>query len=313
MIINAATGIEDEISAIQSYYIYGKIQDEIQAIANNLNPNDFKNTHDYVEAYRSLAYTYLLCAAKATSSFKDLNGYDQNMRISAEAAIIQTMSNVMVANVTSSEEPFASITNYAFPSIISKGDKFVTYGDVNSINGEPLETVEIIVYSNSEGKRTILPAVSGVLAFSTHYNLLELDSQLEYNMLDPGTYTMQIYAGKHQLIYESSFIVLEEDGIFKISNYKLPYPRAQGNPFSISGIVTSSNELSTVRVTIIDEFNNNVYGGVYPASDFSFDISSVDQELLFDHLNIGKYYYVIEATDILRNTETLINQPFYIY
>lgn len=305
--VGLITEFDEEISAAQMWYGFGQIQEQILYAADKLDVSDFSTEEEYIEAYRSLAYTYLLCCIKANEGFEGLKGYDQDLYESVQASICQILYDIATVSIEEVGSR-ASITNYAFPNIISVGDPFVSYGQIEA--KQPLQKVEVIIRDTSSGNE-VCHAHSGPLDPACTYNIVDLDDQLTYNALGPSVYAVETYANGI-LIYETTFVVQPEDHVFIVDGYRLPYPQPEKQSFSVNGYVKSQNELKSVYVAI-ENSNGKKYGKPYSASGHYFDLKSADNDLLFDRLGVGNYWFVVEATDICGNTEILINQPFYVY
>ena len=85
--------------------------------------------------------------------------------------------------------------------------------------------------------------------------------------------------------------------ILDIVDYSLPQEQNIGDIFNVSGVIESNNTILSVSVTVYNVYGDAETGGMaYPLTN-TYDIGSLDDDLLFDKLTHGSKTYVIEATD----------------
>lgn len=102
------------------------------------------------------------------------------------------------------------------------------------------------------------------------------------------------------------------DSTLNIREYNLPPDQSLGDIFGIKGIITSNFKILSVTVAVYD------YRGVaetsrtvYPDAN-SYDICSIDLDVLFDILTVGEKIYEVSATDEI-GEKTLLSSSFEVF
>ncbi|MBR3630107.1 MAG: C39 family peptidase [Oscillospiraceae bacterium] len=151
------------------------------------------------------------------------------------------------------------------------------------------------------------------------------DNYLDFSLLEPGTYTYRIEAsdrrGTTRALIEKEFRIVEDDSAAsEIQLYNASYPTGtlmQGRGVSIKGSIFSTYAIESVTGGIYkaegsdcayqDEFVFTVEGGRR-----SFNLSQLDNGIVFDALPEGEYEYRVSVTDVKGFTRELICSPFRI-
>lgn len=200
------------------------------------------------------------------------------------------------------------ISDYSVPGILSVGDKYVCYGNIQS--SEAIQKVTVEIKGNIDSRTYSDSNING-----NTYNILTLDNQIDINNLQPDQYIysvkVQTASGEYVLLVEN-FEIQKENGNMTINQYRLPKPMKAGQVFSVQGIVKSATPLSNVKVQIISA------DGVWQTGDEAsgintkeYNLSALDEKTRFDKLSAGAYRYVIVATN-QGGTEVLVDQPFLV-
>lgn len=308
--LNKTTPVAD----MKLYRALGEIQAETKHAISKLKVEDFESEEDFIETYRALTATYIKTAAAACQLAYQMDMISEETYQECAELMYHLVTGIQTAGTELMiDEEDASVNppileNYAFPSALSVGDTFVSWGTVRATTSEGLHEVSVVIM-NTKTYESVDTAVSGNLDGVAEYQLFMLDNQLDYNLLQSGSYTLRVSADG-QLIYQSDFVVYAEDHLFIVDGYRLPGVQQQGKPFVVRGYVVGENELSSVKVLIKDNQGNTRYGKAYDASSHTFSLGVADSDLLFDQLESGRFCFFVEATDVLGNVETMICQPF---
>ena len=209
------------------------------------------------------------------------------------------------------------------PLTLTEGYAVIVRGTVKS--DSILNTVTVGVY-NSAGKR-----VTGKTVYpdAYSYDLNKLDDYILFNELEPGTYTYQVIAADDDndniVLTKQSFTVKarssnsavsnkentsSSDGIVLSGASDIPKTIIQGNGVTVKGMLKSDNKITTVNVGVYDKNNKRVTGRTVYPSAYSYDLSKLDEYILFSGLETGTYSYQVIAADIYDKNQVLINQSF---
>lgn len=196
------------------------------------------------------------------------------------------------------------------PVQVTEGNGFGVEGVVSSNYRLSKVTVQIL---NSAGKAVISRSANpGVWS----YDLIHLDSSIKFGTLAPGTYTYRISAKdekKSLVLVKASFKVVprpvSKASTLKVTSAVVPSTIYQGDPFSISGKITSNCKISKVTVSVIDKSGRSLLSASAKPSAKSYNISSIDAKIRFGTLSAGTYTYKVVAQDT-KQTSTLINRKF---
>ena len=161
---------------------------------------------------------------------------------------------------------------------------------------------------------------------STVYDLnAGFDNYLDVGSLPAGGFVYRIEAedstGLVQTVAEKAFSVVEDDSApSEMQVYNASYPTGtliQGRGVGIKGRVYSTYVIESVTAGIFkaegatcdydDRFAFTVEGGRR-----SFDLSVIDNDIVFDELPEGEYEYRLIVTDTKGETRELIRSPFRI-
>ncbi|MBR2731128.1 MAG: peptidoglycan DD-metalloendopeptidase family protein [Clostridia bacterium] len=148
---------------------------------------------------------------------------------------------------------------------------------------------------------------------SKTYNLNgKVNDSLVLNNLDDGTYYYRVTAtapGKTEIIVNQKFNVYT---VFTISNATKPTSIKKGSCFGLRGVISNDKKLKNVTAGIYSDANGKNAKqkvSVNPNAK-SYNLNGkINNELIFNNLPKGTYYYKVTANNGTR-TETLINQKF---
>lgn len=200
-----------------------------------------------------------------------------------------------------------TISGQNYPSsTFTKGKTFSIYGTITSTN--TIKSVEVGVW-NASGTRETGKSVS---ISAKSYNIHNLDNYVLFDKLTAGTKYYKIIAqdnnGRVTLV-NYKFTVTAPSSL-SISNYNTPPSTLnKGSAFSIYGTISSANTIKSVHVGVYNSSGSLETGKTVSVSVKSYNVSNLDNYILFDKLSAGSKTYKITATD-QNGTTTLVNKSF---
>ena len=93
------------------------------------------------------------------------------------------------------------------------------------------------------------------------------------------------------------------------SEFNYPELMTEGSSYSIKGEVTSGNDMSEVKVEVLNKDGKAVQSKTVKPKSGSYDIGKLDGEIKFGELKEGEYTYKISATD-KNGEETVLDKDF---
>ena len=199
--------------------------------------------------------------------------------------------------------------DYTYPTEVRYGRSFGLKGTITC--NKIMTNVTAGLYTDSNGKNA--KQKISVNPNSKSYNLNgKVNDSLIFNNLDEGTYYYRISvtaAGTTKVIENIEFKIYT---VFTISNATKPTSIKKGSCFGLRGVITNDKKLKNVTAGIYTDANGKNAKqkvSVNPNAK-SYDLNGkVNNELIFNNLAKGTYYYRVTANNGTR-TEVLINQKF---
>ncbi|MBQ8725120.1 MAG: hypothetical protein IJY74_05555, partial [Oscillospiraceae bacterium] len=163
------------------------------------------------------------------------------------------------------------------------------------------------------------------------YDLNKLDDYVLFSDLEPGVYTYQVIASTNDndnlVLTKQSFTVKaktasssssdtpkEESssstGVVLTGGTSVPASIKQGAGVVVKGKLTSDNKITAVTVGVYDKNSKRVTGKTVYPSAYSYDISKLDEYILFSELDAGTYSYQVIAADAYNKNQVLSKQSF---
>lgn len=215
------------------------------------------------------------------------------------------------------EQPSAPVSQLkisptAYPTgSLSQGSYFSLRGTISSnyflslVKGEILNASGQVVCSHTQ------------YPWSTSFSLLNsgIDYNMTFNTLAPGSYTLR-YTAKdssgNTISWTSPAFTIQSGLTISAGRYN-PGTLRRGSYYSISGIVSSTVNLSSVTVGIYysDGSATSYARTAYPNSR-SYNIYNQDYYMMFNRLAAGSYYFRVTASDVSGTSKTLVNNRFTI-
>ncbi|MGG7178518.1 hypothetical protein ACQPU1_13025 [Clostridium paraputrificum] len=208
-----------------------------------------------------------------------------------------------------------TIDKYNYPS------KYIPYGKTFSIKGNVVSGVTI----KSVGVRVLdknkKVCTGGFAKTNTNsFSLANLDAYVEFDNLEVGKYTYEVYAtdsyyNKERIVLREEFEVKKGASSIKLSNYNAP-PKVlnKGQAHSIYGTVSSTSNIMVVEVQIRDLVTDEVWAakksGIINAKTYS--LAKLDNEVYFNKLEHSAYLYDIYVVDASGNTARFVNSAFIV-
>ncbi|MBQ8515548.1 MAG: hypothetical protein IJ496_09135 [Ruminococcus sp.] len=261
-------------------------------------------------------YSYQVIAANAEGSNQVLT--NQSFTVKARSEDKQ--------ETASSEASVTLSSGTKVPSSLTEGYGVIVRGTVKSPDSK-ITALTAGVYDEN-GKRitgrTIYPGTNS-------YDLNKLDDYVLFSALEPGTYSYQVIAanadGNNHVLTSQSFTVkassrneaseagrsYETSGpsVTLTDGTSMPSRLTQGYGVIVKGTVKSSgSELTALTVGVYNENGKRLTGKtVYPGT-YSYNLSNLDDYVLFSDLEPGTYSYQVIAANEDDNNHVLTNQSF---
>lgn len=110
---------------------------------------------------------------------------------------------------------------------------------------------------------------------------------------------------------ESTGTDRKEESTLKITGATKPTTLNLGDYFGLQGIISSNYIILTVTGEIRDSNGNTIQSVTDEPQDTQYSLSGeIDNNLIFNDLSVGKYKYVITASDVSGCEKKLIDQSF---
>ena len=212
-----------------------------------------------------------------------------------------------------------TICDQTIPKEVRQGGFFVVEGIVLSNYRLSKVTVSIV---NSAGKAVVSKSVN---PGAWSYDLFEIDRDIKFGVLSPGTYTYKVTAKdekKTSTLVKSKFTVISlqtaiakskaaasKTSTLKISSYRAPSSIKKGNPFSIKGKIKSNKKITKVTVKVVGSDGKTKLSATAKPNKKSYQVRKLDLKIKFGKLAKGTYRYKVIATDTAKK-KTLVNKQF---
>lgn len=232
-----------------------------------------------------------------------------------------TKKKILYYKVTASDATTAngsdkiSATNIAKPSTITYGKTFSCKGTITSESSKLTDVTATIFKSDGKTKVyscSVNPNAKTCNLQST-YNGKNIDASMLFNKLPIDTYYYRVTAtnaeGTTTIVDNQKFTI--KNGI-TITGATSPGTLSYGRAWSCTGKVKSEYQLTNVTGYILRANNSVAYSkSVNPASkNYTLSRSTIDNQLYFNRLPRGTYYYRIYAKDSSGETLTWTSKAF---
>ncbi len=160
-----------------------------------------------------------------------------------------------------------------------------------------------------------------VLPNAESYDLYRLDSSMSFNLLEVGSYVYRVTVSNMEyrdyILVNQGFSVLESDAprdALTITGGCTMQDIAQGSGVEITGTVHSAETLITsLTVGVFNADGEMLTGTTVQPDDWFCNLNHLDDQLLFDQLPVGLYYYQVSASNTTFQDCVLVNQSFSVY
>ncbi len=209
----------------------------------------------------------------------------------------------------SGEDPIFDVTGATKPTAVKLGTCFGLKGKITC--NKKITDVTAGIYTDSKGKNAVQKI--SVKPNSTSYDLYgKVNDSLIFNNLKKGTYYYRVTVtakGTSKTLINKKFTVVPS---ITISGETKPTSVTKGNCFGLRGTISDVRKMTNVTAGIYTDSNGKNAKqkvSVNPnASSYNLN-GKVNNELIFNYLPKGTYYYRVTAADSY-GTEILINQKF---
>ena len=230
-----------------------------------------------------------------------------------------TVSNELIKNKVMTEQKFSvvnpvvsdmKLTNgTAVPASISTGKGVSVKGTVTSSNA--ITSLTAGVYDTA-GKLLTGKTVS---PNAKTYDLHTLDNDILFNQLPAGSYVYKVIATdsveKDKVLTEQKFTVTAVSSDMKLTNgTAVPASISAGKGVSVKGTVSSSNTITSLTAGVYDTAGKIVTGKTVAPNAKTYDLHTLDNDILFNTLSAGSYVYKVIATDSVQQNKVLTEQKF---
>lgn len=306
---------------IDSNYIIKSVDVEIAdskgniVIAENAMPDDwFFDIHSMDSRIRfgKLAkgnYTYRITAADEKKTLilleKDFKVKSSSAKTASEKET--AAASAAVIETDTSEISTITISNASQPDSVKEGNGFGVTGKIKS--NEKLTMVKVSILDSKNREKISYSVKPG----KKSYNLVDLDQYIKFGTLVPGTYTYVVTAAdKTQTIdlIQKSFDVVKKSTL-RLKSYTYPDKLAEGEPFTIKGMVRSNKKITKVWIVIRDASGRKAISKSAKPNAKKYDLAGLDSKIRFGKLETGKYTYNVIAKDT-EQKKTLISKSFTI-
>ncbi|MDE6657578.1 MAG: hypothetical protein K2J88_03215, partial [Oscillospiraceae bacterium] len=205
------------------------------------------------------------------------------------------------------------------PDTIAKGRGVAVKGVVSSESSN-ISSVTVGIYDSS---RKLVTGKSA-LPKAKSYNVAKLDSYIEFDKLEAGTYTYMVFAtnenNTNYVLTNKSFTVTEgantnpttASDTMSISNgTSLPAILKKGKFVTVKGTVTSTDSnITSLTVGVYDKDGKLATGKSVNPNAKSYDLKKVDNDITFNKLEEGDYTYKVIATNSANENYVIVTQDF---
>lgn len=196
--------------------------------------------------------------------------------------------------VTDSEASGLKLTGANYPETLIKGTPFIVTGTVSS--GNVITFVTAGIYS-ANGSALYEHREE---PYSCSYDIGLMDDYLSFSRLPAGDFSYKITAGDSAsgsvVLLNKSFKVIQPSvSNIRISGENYPGNLVKGTPFNVRGTVSSDRIITSVTAGIYREDGYALYERSEAPDAYSYNLSNMDDWLLFSKLPSGKYTYAVYA------------------
>ncbi len=199
------------------------------------------------------------------------------------------------------------------PDRLAKGKCVLVKGTVTSNSN--LESLTVGVYDTTGKLMTGKTAIPNAKT----YDLSKLDNYVEFNKLPEGTYAYMVFASnqttKNHIMVNKAFTIGEgqvaSDAIAIANGTSVPATISVGKGVSVKGTVASANSnLTSLTVGVYDASGKLVTGKTVEPNAKTYNVSKLDNDVLFNKLAAGTYNYKVIASNGVNKNSELTNQTF---
>ncbi len=217
--------------------------------------------------------------------------------------------NIVLADVQFSVTDSFRLDEFTPPELISAGASFLLDGTLKSTY--TLKTVTTGIYLQ-DGTAVQSNKVS---LSSTSYDLSALNAALDFAILPDGQYVFRMVAtnshASDRTVVEVPFTVLPSGAeTMTLSGANFPTYLIKGASYSLNGIISSTSNITSVTVAVLNAAGNKVIGKTVSPNASVYSIRNVDKYITFGDLAVGSYVYRITATNATSANKVLLNVTF---
>jgi len=212
-----------------------------------------------------------------------------------KAIFLAALMLLIIPTVSAKAAPKITVSGYAQPTDIYKGDIFILKGTISSTS--PITNVNVRIRNNSTGGYEIDKSLSNN---STSFSLSKIDPYIEFNKLSVGSKTFEVRvtsAGIVQTVKSNAFKVLEKVNM-SISGYVAPPATINvGDVHIIKGKITSNTTITNAGIRIKNNLTNTYeINKSLNNSSSTFDLGRLDNYITFNTLTKGPKTIEVYAT-----------------
>ncbi len=187
--------------------------------------------------------------------------------------------------------PVYSLSGSVYPTTINEGSGFSIDGTLAC--SENLTKVTVTVVDAAGATKLTASATPNAKS----YDIGKFDSQMTFGSLTAGSYTYKVIAksANGTKTWSYPFTVVGA-ATFKLDDLVYPQVLKVGSSFSIGGVVTSSEKMTKVAITVVNASGVTKLSASAAPNATSYNLKGLDSALKFGTLTEGTYTYKITAT-----------------
>lgn len=226
---------------------------------------------------------------------------------------IGIMSQSASAATKASKATYPTLSSANYPKTVKMGTPFSVRGIVRS--NTTITALRAGVYRDKKGRNAV--TARSIRPYATVYSIDRLDPYIYFDRLAPGSYYYVIAAQNSagsKILLSKAFKVTGGSATTtypRITGANYPKTVRRGGVFSVKGTVRSTVKMTNVTAGVF--LNSNATGlrtgrSVNPNST-TFSLARIDQDIHFESLARGTYYYIVKATNAY-GTKILVRKAF---
>lgn len=149
----------------------------------------------------------------------------------------------------------------------------------------------------------------------TEFNLEEAEDDYGYIFGQTNVNEIWLYKDSYAYNflkdkYKNQIKIINKKSTLNITGQNYPKTISYGNPFTLTGKISSNYKLIYVSVQVIDKNGNPIPTASKEVYPYSYTYSKIDSGIKFGTLSEGNYTYKVTTIDQSGTKKTLVNKDF---